>query len=395
DVFHGYFTSIFQLFSYNVYPSLFGISLCHIFVFSLVSAYIIYKLKMSYNYEEGGKKYVYIMYGIFFIPSIMMLNSNPYKQTYSFWILLWIFTILLSAYKTKKDINSNVISISLAVLCSILISIRFECLILIIILPAMIYFLKIFDKKRFFVFLSAFLLLFSGLYCIEIKWGCKIYVLHNLLFVYDKLLNPSAHMINQLTDDDKLVIKKVYPEFETKTFSTVIDISDINNVKRVKNILEKHLILNGFNLFRYNLYSYHYNIFKQNNYIILCFFSYNKFYSEKFEKKFKFINLDLRNKILSNTMISTKYSSAQIYLKTIGNPCCYYLILFLILAVGIKYKKLFYIWVSLTLILIFSLLMVIAPWPGMLYVIPYYMCAYWMFIIFVLDTVQYLKNQNK
>ncbi|MCD7780956.1 MAG: hypothetical protein LUH05_09840 [Candidatus Gastranaerophilales bacterium] len=159
------------------------------------------------------------------------------------------------------------------------------------------------------------------------------------------------------------------------------NINDANNMKKAIKILSKYTILNIPNLFKLNIDQYKH---------------FDKDFHKKpqgegsndnIEEKINPINNSLKNKI-TNWFTSYDYSYWKIYTKYIGTPLLYYIILFLILAIGLICRNYFYVWFCVIFISIFSLLMVIVPFCDYAYVFPCFVCLQWIFMIFVLDLMK-------
>ncbi len=376
-------TGLFQLLAYNCIPSLFGLSLCNIFTFSLIFASLLYLLE-----KEVFGKFTYIMYLPFILPVVLIINSYPFRGIYALWMFILLFSLIFISYKTHKYISSYTIALIVASFSAMLSAIRSEYIILLILCPLMIYLLKIFDRKRFLTFLISFLLLFSGIFIvnkiyISIRCGNNNYEIHNLMFIYEKILSNNK-MSDKLTADDKLILSNIYYEFDKKGTNTDINTGDVNNVYAAIKILTKNVLINAPEFIKQNV-----NMFSEP----VDLFADWILKSELLKEKNNPINNDLKIQTI-NYFTSQNSQFWQKYIQTIGNPIVYYIVLFWVFIAGFISRNYFYTWYSTIFILIFTIIMMTSPCFDFIYILPCYICAQWIFIILFLDILKYFKNRR-
>ncbi|MCD7780147.1 MAG: hypothetical protein LUH05_05695, partial [Candidatus Gastranaerophilales bacterium] len=239
------------------------------------------------------------------------------------------------------------------------------------------YFLKIFDKKRYFTFILSFLMLFSLLFMIiyyeKQKLGNDmVYELHNTSL----LASHIPDYLNKITEEEKAVILNIYSE--SNGILDYNDLSKKDNAKYATIIILKtvfkhspYLIKEGFNRYK------NYNggaIFQEDE---------NLFFNYKYKP--------IPTKIIDYlTLPSSNYF--VVWNKIMSNPTIYYVLLGIFFILGFIYKNYFYVWFCLTFLFLHSLLLLIVPFYAYFYIYPCYIALYWIFILFILDIIK-LKNK--
>jgi hypothetical protein len=203
-----------------------GINIITCFLYSIIFSYCINKLLEKYK-----SKIAYLILIPFFLPFILGLNQHVIRLITHSWIILFVF--LFCYFNERKEENKLSIIIPFAIISSIAAGIRSENIILVIILPLLIYFSKIFSKKMLIIY-TAILLTFTASfsYINKLLLGYE-YQIHNLSYIYED------YILNNFTDKDidnnKQILYKIYKNsIEATGLPTSPGEYDTSNIEETK-----------------------------------------------------------------------------------------------------------------------------------------------------------------
>lgn len=223
----NFIPSILFLTAKSIFPSYYTVSILCCLIYSFIFSYCVCNTK-----EKFGKIY-YLILLFFILPSILICSLVQYNNILCAYLLGFI--LLFTFFNENKQIKNIVKALLFGFLCTIVILLRSENIFLLVVLPLMVFNLKIFHKKSYITYIVSLILLFSPLYYIQKIHINYEYVLHNLSFIYDFY---KIHNI-QVKNEDKKIIEKIFPVIKTEYYGSLADYANYNTeIKDKKNAVK-------------------------------------------------------------------------------------------------------------------------------------------------------------
>lgn len=229
---------------YHIIPSLQGIILSSLFLFSIIFSYCIYGVK-----QYISSKYYKIAAIPFLIPAFLVYNGIPRRHIYAAWCFLFMFLFLL--FNKNKKIGNIAAAVFFGILTAYFMNVRAEFLILIVIYPLIVFLYKIFSKKCFILYLVIFFSSYFLLSSIQNHFhNMTRYKNDNYIMAYTLLHNDGRAA---LAEKDKKMLKEVFPEIDN--FSLDTDKSE-KEIKQAQQVLERMIAQNAFYILKRNINLY-------------------------------------------------------------------------------------------------------------------------------------------
>ena len=373
---------------YHIIPTIWGISVFNLFIYSIIFSYIITNIK-----KYISEKYYWLLYIPFCIPSIFIINQNVIRLVLCSWIFIFLTCFIL--FNQKKEINNNIVCISMSILTFELIISRFEFLPLIIIIPLIIYTLKIFKIKKFIIYtLIIFILSGINFYVQNISnTKTEAYLANNCGHIFKKFF--SFNVDNNEIINIKKKIETIYP-------TIYIDKNIDNNYKSE---LTKEEIKNLYTSLNFVIKKYP-HLFIKNNLKELILTSQNNpledFNTNKIDLSYDIgFGYYIPEEIIPKTQKQNKISSLLLYgttnytqnkiSKILYNPLINIAILLILLIGGLISKKYIYTYISITWTILLIILLLTIPFIRYLYFWGLIFNSNILLFIFIIN----ILNENK
>jgi len=349
DTFWHWLTSFYLLCLYYTIPSAAGMFMLNIAIESAIAGWVILQIK-----NKVSSRFFLLFFIPLFLPYVLIFNMFLSRYVYTAYLALFVFVYIFA--NTKCAEKSGKKAVILGAAAALLTSWRSENISLLITLPIMVYFLKVFNCKKFIVFLLVFLSGFTCIYGIQRHSAPYRYELHNLVFVYNKLVEEGAD--NLKTAECREILKKVFLEFNgNKINQDVLNLENDDNSRRALKCLMELLIRNRDYFIQENI-----NLYINEAPLIGDVMPYSEM-RETTRNIFKPLYKNFRNEVFAFTADFHKKP-----LKTIiHNPLVNFSVMIFLFLYGIIFRKPFYIfWTLCWICILYSILLTI-PWNNYMY----------------------------
>lgn len=181
----GHLININACVAYHIIPTIWGISVVNLFLYSLIFAYIITNVKKRFS-----NKLFWLLYFIFCSPIVLIFSQNVIRLILCSWMFIFLTAFII--FNTNKKINNMIIPILLGIYTGELLSARFEFLPLFILIPLAVYLFKVFNMKQFIIYIFFIILMASFSFHIDVhnQYNNQFYnyYTHNNSFLIKKYL---------------------------------------------------------------------------------------------------------------------------------------------------------------------------------------------------------------
>lgn len=372
---------------YHVFPFVWGISLFNCFLYSLIFSYCIVSTKK----QISNKMWCILIIPLSF-PCVFVLNSLPSRMVSIAW--LFVFVISYIIFNTNRQSNNISKTILFSLIAGIMVSYRSEYIILLVFLPIIVHFSKVFAIKKFLLFLVIFYSLFFFCNLIQHKFNNFNYELHNLSYIYDEyLLNDFR---DKDVEDNTNILRKIYKKsFEVSNLPSTLDqfdTSSYDDTVKVINILTRFSLRHPIHFAKKNLYT-------------LCPCEEDVFFLELYERDAR-SNPELKQRLphyflfdyewkhkISHFLLSfsPKNKTGSI-LKIIYSPIFALVLLLLSSIIGCIIKCRIFLWNFITWTFILFLTLIFLRWNVPLY---FYSFVFNAWYIFTLSIILLSEKMNK
>ena len=364
----SFLQALIYVLAYNIIPNIFGVSIVLIFCYSLIFSFFIV------NFKEKFKIY-HLIYIPFFIPFVLVLNQQPARYIVLSWFLLFMFVyIYLNQYKEKNNLFQIILFAILTVICARL---RSEYIFLIVLIPMIFLFFKIFNKKNILIFTIILFGLYNLLQIVDISSQHFNYELHNLSYIYDDYFENN--IIDEDIETNTQLLHYVYKtSLENNGIPSNSD-SFSGSYKQRKiavQILMKYAFKRAPYFIKKNYETmlgqqdnldYFHIISQQQELINSKEQETNHYISESLLKVKEFNKTSATFLLYFNKNIDKDCNNIIAYIYNINLFICLLIIIFLY---GILSGKLFYILFSIFWALVIALILLFMKWPVTLYFYP-------------------------
>ena len=311
------------------------------------------------------------------------LSSVMAPRVYHQVLLMFIF------FNVKTNCSNVVKASLLGLLSAVVILLRTENIFLLILIPLMIFHLKIFSKKSFIIYLSSLFILFSPMYYIQKVHINYEYVLHNLSFIYDFYKYNNIEVEN----NDKEALGIVFPAIKTGYNGTLADYfmynPELKENKNAVNILIKMAVKQAPLLIRRNNQMINKTL-NGINFMPLKMSSNRMVYDNH-----SFSLYPVKSKIISLMAYGTQNFRLNPLYKLFYDLTLSVFLLIIFLLYGIIKRKNFFIYVSLILSLNLISILIFMPFYMFFYLYPLLFIARLSFILLIMPVLPEFKNIKK
>lgn len=364
--------SIYCILVYNIVPSLQGVIILSLFLFSLIFSYIIYNIKNNISY--GMYKLTIIP---FCLPVFLVFNQIPRVNIFAAWMFLLLFSIIL--FNSNKKINNNIFAILFSVFSAYCLNLRAEFVIFTVMIVLCILLLKVFSFKKYILYLLFFIAFFSIFNYMQSQMlGKYFYKVENYLSAYISLKDANLIKSKEIQENLNYLYTK-------HRYNSNLDIMER---KKCVNIMEKLIFQNCWKLFLRNKLIYLNNIKnKEVSDFLQIYLLVDYKDLEKYSLKDKFVSLfiygNLKRNINNFTVI-------------LYNVFLYCILLVIVFIGGLYTKKYIYPVFSLLLfgiLLISTIISVRETYINFIYYYIYWFNSVILFFIFITENIK--VNTNK
>ncbi len=401
--------SFFWMCCINIFNHVAGVAFVQVLLISVIVAYSITKISKLFP-----SKFNYILYLPFLFPFIISYNLYPDRLNLYTYLCLYLSVTLIYMYTTKEKAKTSEVFL-IALTGAIAATLRSENLTFLFIIPLIIVFLKVFNKKQLVYFSIVFTFLSFGILSIQSKGVQYEYHQHQIgqivhLYYKDKLYsnNPTLdnHNLSLSFDTEKMH----YDNWE--------DLPSIKPIKSRKDFAKvnlttiKILVLNYPYYLKNNLKSftdvyYRVSIYPGLKINIFVFDDLQKemdYYKKLSKSSVDFLysrastlNNDLYTKTLNlldyGHFNTSDFEEPTSLFKVLYNKSLVLVILLSLLIFGlIKRYKIFIAFPSLWLASA-AILIPVTHWPWFIYTMPIFVNGYFLGVVFLCKFI-YEKNRN-
>ena len=374
----------------HIIPTFWGVILFNIIIYSIIFSYCINGIK-----QHISQRFFYLVLILFCFPAILFFNEISTRHVFAVYLNILIFSFIL--FNINKNYNNKIITIAFAIISSCLVSFRTEYIPMLLIIPLLVLFLNIFNKKKFILYIIIFLISLTGLYSIN-NQNNAFYKLHNLSFLYAKYIKYENLDVKK--EKEYNLFKKVYVEIDKinseenrLAFQETIGTNNKELNDKVSKVILKKIIKYPYSFFTYGLRE---NINqKGESASIIMNMGYNKYKDPDSYEKCKYKNLfnnAQKEKIISYLVYGTNNYNSNKFFKYFYNLKINLFVLSLLLFYGIIKKRIFYFLFSLNWFLIFIILMIFEPFYFYFY---NYALVFTSWLFFIILIIQFLEYQFK
>lgn len=376
--------------SKTLYPSVFSVSILCSFVYSLIFAYLGSNLKKECPF--------FFYFPLFFLclPNMLLFSLVQYSQVFVSYLLCFV---LLYIFFNKDKFNNSILKgFLLGFLSAIIIFMRIENIFMLVVLPLIIYFMKIFNKKSFITYILSIILFFTPLFVIQKQHENIYYELHNLAFTFYYYIQNNKPMPE--LEQNKELFYSVFPLLVNNSISIFLGdkivTENFDNAKKVMNLMLLMTLKNSMGIAKHNIDK----IFERNKHNdFLSLKLINRHYDNDRTKYWmeNITNQEQKNKFISYSVYGNSSFETSKIAQIVYNPINYCALIFLTIIFGIFQRKKYFILSSVLLLIIFIQMLILMPIVQFFYFYPIIIIAPLLFIlasILPLNTI-FLKMKTK
>ena len=374
----------------HFYPSVFSTSIFCSFVYSLIFGYC------ASNLKDKFPKLHYLVIIFFCMPCILLFSLVQYTQIFAAYLLCFIlFYIYFNKDKTAKI---PFIGFLFGFISAILIFIRLENISLLIILPLIVYWMKIFNKPSFIVYCLSVLMVFTPLFVIQ-KYNINMnYELHNLSFIFDYY--KKNHIPLTEYNNNKKIFQTVFPlikETDNRDiFGREIITKDVKSAKKARDLMLIMTLKHPVKLIKYNIKRINEQM-KQNDYINIKLYNrnYDSDRTSYWMQNIKYSKQ--KNELISLCIYGNRNFKTSKFNKTLYNPINYGIFIFLCFLYGIVRRDKYFVLTSLLTAFIMVQMLILMPVFQFFYFYPIILISSILFILMILsliNDIHFLRENN-
>lgn len=372
------------------YPSVFSTSIFCSFIYSLIFGYC------SFNLKNKFPRLHFLAIIFFCLPMLLLFSLVQYTQVFASYLLCFIlFYIYFNEDKNNKSLSTAIL---FGFVSAILIFIRLENISLIIILPLIVYLMKIFNKSSFIVYCLSVVMVFTPLFIVQ-KYNINMnYELHNLSFIFDSY--KRANMPLTEYNNNKKIFQTVFPLIkETRNrdvFGQKIVTNDAKAARKARHLMFIMILKHPVKLIKYNIIKINEQI-KHNDYLNVKL-STSRYDGDKTNYWMENIKyLKFKNKFISLCIYLNPNFKSTVINKKLYNPVNYTIFIFLCFLYGIIRRNKYFVLTSLFLTFIMVQMLLLMPIFQFFYFYPVIFTSPLLFLLMmfsIINDISFLRENN-
>lgn len=364
---------------YHLLPTFKGYIISSLMYYSLIFGYCIYSIK--YNISE---KYYKLMMIPFFLPMILLYNEIPRRNVLAGWLFIFVFIFLV--VNRKKEHKNYYTAVFTGIVTALLTHFRYEFCILTIIVPIVVYIYKIFDKRRFFTFLTIFIITFTSIFLIQKdKIPNYQYERENLSFVVRTLTNGIDY---KYSEKDLEILNKVLIK-ENNDNIYINEFAEKKDIEKAIIQIKKLMIKNFYYLVREN-YKGYLNSLNNNDFMKIKSSKVKEYFPRPMDNYFEnsFYTHNEKEKLTSKLIYFTDNFECNNALKFLYSMKINFLIVMIMFIMGLIMKKTIYTVFAVIWSLIILLILSVSFVSVFIYYYPFIQNTIIMFIVMITEMVE-------